>query len=603
MPRPTISQSARKRKPRRIVAFDTETDQNSRIILLLASDAEGRAEHLHNPDGIGFEQAVDFLLRFEKCLCIGYVFEYDVQMLLRLLPPQHLQQLRMRGSVLYRRYRIRHVPRKRIVITNRETNTSVCVWDVSGWTQCSFSRLLDDFNIGTREEREFVRAMKARRDDWSATSAADLIRYTTLECRLLAQWFGLMLDLHERVGVSLRSYCGGGSTAAAFLRRAGWKPPEVPEHIQQVAEQAYFGGRSETSRVGWARGQVFGYDINSAYPAATAALPEIAGARWMHARRWEPHAWGFWRVRWRQRETDAWGLFPVRGAMLPGGRRSLSLLYPHCGEGWFHSHEVRAALDVAPEAVEVLEGWIIDPRGRPFAWIEEAAAERLRLKAAGAPEALILKYGLNSVYGKLAQHTGKHPYQCIAYAAAITAATRAALLRAAYPHGHEVLLVATDGILSLQPLDVRISPALGDWEASVYEDAFLLQAGVYWCGGKIRTRGIDGRSLTLDAVAAQWERRGLNASVTVSFRRVLSYRAACAQGKPERAGLWEQHERTVSFDPAPRRRPWRRVRGAMLTLPARVEEYRMQAALDALMIERDVEDARDDDLLPEWELD
>ena len=591
-------------RKRKIIAIDSETDQDGRILLLLASDAEGHARYLHDPDGLSLDQCIEFLFNQSGNLCIGYVFEYDTVQMLKHLPAEHLDQLRHTGRVIWKRWRIRHIPRKRLSVTDRISGRSTTVWDVAGWTQCSFVRLIEDWQIGTTAERQYVAEMKARRQDWSSTSTADLVRYTTLECQLLAQWFARLLTLHQSVGLSLRSYCGGGSTAAAFLRRHGWRPPEVPPEVQQIAEQAFFGGRAEISRIGEISGTIYGYDIQSAYPAQIAALPEIANARWHRTDRWIDGAWGFYSVRWHQPEHSAWGLFPMRGARLPFGRRSVSLLYPICGTGWYHSLEVAAALEVAPESIEVLEGIVIDPAGRPFEWIAKAAAERLQHKAAGRAEATVLKYALNSCYGKLAQHTGSHPYQCLTYAAAITAGTRARLLRACYHASHDVLLLATDGILSTRPLDLPISPKLGDWEATTYQGAFLIQSGVYWVGDKMRSRGIDARSLDLESARAEWRRNRLRGELTVTVRRVLSYRIACARGKPHLAGQWETHERSIRFDPAPRRRPWKSAGSSVLTLPAHVADYQIQAALDEAWLQSDHTSCYDDlECMPDWEYD
>lgn len=588
----------RPKSSRQIIALDCET-VGDRIVLFLAAGADGAPDFLYEPAGLEAERIFDWMLRFRQNLCVGYVFDFDVQQIVRQLPPDHLHQLRHRGRVLWRRWRIVHIPGKRFVVQCRDTGQSVTVWNVSGWTQCSFVRLITDWQIGTPEERDFVATMKAKRDDLSKETAADLIRYTTLECKLLSEWMARMIRLHEESGIRLRSYCGAGSTAAAMIRSTGWKPPAVPPEVQQCAEQAYFGGRSEISRIGPTAGPVYGYDINSAYPHALALLPDLEGAQWKRAHKWNAQ-WGYWHVRWKQAK-GAWGLFPVRGATLPSGRRSISLLYPLEGEGWYHSWEVAAALQLAPDSIEVLGGWYIEDSGRrPFGWIRETAAERLRLKAAGDARNVVLKLGLNSIYGKLAQHTGSHPLQSIPYAAAVTAHTRSMLLPHLIRHQHDILLVATDGILSRVPLDVPVGGNLGEWEMSVYPDAWILQAGVYWCGGKVRTRGIDRRGLSLDHVRQIWQQRRTQGVLELDVRRVLSYRAACAMGRPQDSGRWIRQTRCVRFSPKPRRKAWKSLDGALLTLPADVDSYRRQAVLDQLVLAMD----EDFDLVaPDWAYD
>jgi hypothetical protein len=588
-----------RRLPRRILAWDCET-VDGRIVLFLAAGSDREPIYLYDPGGLQTEQVFGFLVeRGARRLNIGFFFDYDVNQLLRGLPALHLDQLRARGSVTWRGWRIRHVPGKRFSLARLRDGRSMTIWDVSGWVQCSFLQLCEDWKLGSGADRAYVALMKGRRDDLSAESEASLVRYTTLECALLCDWFRQCLELHQRNGIKLQSYSGAGSTAAALLRRHGFRPPTVPASVQEVAEQSFFGGRSETSVIGPVPGTLFQYDINSAYPAAIAALPDVRDARWFRTSTWSPDLYGFWKVRWQQPRHACWGLFPVRGARLPTGRRSVSLLYPIEGEGWYHTWEVAAALEVAPRFVEVLEGWVCEPRQRPaFPWVPELAARRLALKQAGSPDAFVLKVGLNSLYGKLAQHTGSAPMQSIVYAAAITAHTRAQMLRLLVPYQHQILLVATDGIVARCPLPVECGAALGQWEPSEHRDAFVLQAGVYWLGSKVRSRGIDGRQITLAAAQQAWAQHGPSAMLEVTTRRVLSYRIACARGRPDLTGAWEVSQRAVSFSPAPRRREWRYDGAALLTLPARVRDYRRQALVDALLID-ELDDGADD-ALPDW---
>lgn len=590
------------RPERPIMALDCET-VNDRTVLFLASDEYRNISYLYDPNGLKFETIAEWILNHAANLCIGYFFDYDVQQIVRQLPATHLAQLWKRGRVVYDKYRIRHIPRKRFAITDLERNITCVIWDVSGWTQCSFVKLIRDWNIGTPEEKEYVARMKAKRDDLSKETQADLVRYTTLECSLLCQWFRQMLDLHKRVEIHLLAYSGAGSTAGAIFRKYKWEPPQVPETVQIWAEQAFFGGRTETSRIGPYHGQVYGYDINSAYPFAIVNLPEIRNAKWYQVRRYVAGAWGFYRVRWKQDAKSCWGLFPMRGAKLPDGRKSLSLLFPIQGEGIFHSYEIDAAMRICPSCLEILSGWIIEPKGKPFSWVEETIEKRLALKRANDPANIVLKLGLNSLYGKMAQHSGEHPLQCMTYASAITARTRSIMLPLLLQFQHKILLVATDGILSTIPLPVPVSDQLGEWEFTPYENAWILQAGVYWTGEKIRTRGIDQRKLNFEQIKRIWQKHKTNGELSLTVRRVISYRSACARNKPQLTGKWISSNRTVRFDPRPRRVPYRWEKSALLTLPAPVADYRLQALQDSLNLETAEAWAYDEEALPDWAFD
>lgn len=585
--------------PREIVAFDCETT-DAGIVLFLASNSARRVQYRHDARGMALEPLLDWLVETGRGkLCIGFYFDYDANQLIRMLPPVFQGQLAAKGRVTWREWSIRHIPSKQFRVTG--PRGSVTVWDCSGWAQCSFLKLCKDWQLGTEAERATIADMKARRGSFETATERELVEYTTLECALLADWGERILALHESCGIKLRAYSGPGSTASAMIRARDWTPPELPVDVQAAAAASFYGGRSEISTIGPVPGPIHSYDINSAYPRAIADLPELASASWRRVRRFHATAWGFYRVRWEQPARAVWGLFPVRGATIPGGRRSLSLLYPRAGMGWYHSIEVAAAMSAAPGCVQVIDGWVVEPRGAPFSWIGEVAAQRLEYKAAGDARAFPLKVGLNSIYGKLAQHSGSAPLQCLAYAAAVTATTRGELLKLAAAHGHDVLLLATDGILSRVPLAVPIGAGLGEWESVQYDSAWLLQAGVYWAGDKKRTRGIDARGLTLEQVQDEWKRRNVRATITLPARRVLSYRLCVAQNKIHLSGTWHDSTRSVRFSPDPRRRAFRWDGPRLLTLPARVDAYLLSAAIDAAILEADTA-ARFDELeaLPEW---
>lgn len=556
--------------------------------MFIAADETRRfASSVEDPKGLDAVRILDWLVSLpNRFLFVAFAFDYDVAQLCRLLPPAHIAQLAKAGRVYYRGYRLKYIRSKTFTVIHCETGRSVTVWDVFGWLVCSFAKVCQNWELGSADERALIVRMKAQRSDFETANFDQIRAYSILECQLLAQWMRINLTLHQSQKINLRSFCGAGSTAAALMRQHKFKPPAIPPEVEVCAEQAFYGGRSEISRIGPHQGTVYGYDINSAYPAAIRALPDLTGAAWKHEERFDAGRFGVWRVSWNCPANSCWGPFPVRGAMLPTGRRSLSLLYPVAGAGWYHTSEVKAAIECFPGAVNVHEGWTATPTGPPpFAWVDELAEERLRLKHANDPAAYPLKVGLNSLYGKLAQHTGSRPYTSIMLAGAVTAQCRSMLLPHLAKHRHKILLVATDGILSTCPLNVPVSPLLGEWEFTAYDSCWILQAGVYWVGDKQRSRGVDARSITLDAVRQVWAERGTEGILTVNTRRVLSPGQATAWNRPEDCGKFEDITRSVRFSPTPRRASWRRKEDCLLTRPASIDSFRLQAIFDGLFLE------------------
>jgi hypothetical protein len=96
-----------------------------------------------------------------------------------------------------------------------------------------------------------------------------------------------------------------------------------------------------------------------------------------------------------------------------------------------------------------------------------------------------IKLSLNSLYGKMAQKIGgsdgkppgtANPW----YAAAITSWCRRRLLEACLANPQAIVMMATDGIVSLEPLPLKIGSALGDWEYGEATGGMFLQSGVYF---------------------------------------------------------------------------------------------------------------------------
>lgn len=581
-------------KPREIIAVDCETTPHG-IVLFLSAGEQSPARFLYRASGLDYREVLDWLTSLPHGpLYCGFFFDYDVNQIIRFLPPLHQEQLAAQGRVSYRGFRIRHIPSKRFTVENLSTKRRITIWDVGGWAQCSFSTLCEREQLGTARERAYVAAMKAKRGSFITESRAALIRYTTLECRLLSQWVQRLIQLHEDCGIHLRSYTGGGATAAALLRGRGWKAPALPPHIEYLAQASYFGGRSEISCNGPVPGPVYAYDINSAYPSAICSLPEIGDACWVKVSSFQPAMWGFYHVEWEIPASSPWGPFPVRGG------KSSSLIYPVKGSGYYHSWEIEAALEVfGAHAIRVKGGYAMIPSEFPFTWVRDLARMRLFFKAANDPRAFPLKVGLNSLYGKMAQRAGKAPLRCLAYAAAITARTRGQLLRVAARHGHVIRLLATDGIISSSRLDLELGCGLGQWGEKEYDSAWILQSGVYWLGSKQKSRGFEARALDLDTVRDVWRQRGPRGWVKVKSRRVMSYRQAAQWKRTSETGGWMEGERLVSLTPSPRRKEWKWDGPLLLTLPETQTKFEKLAVFDEIFknaLSNEMEAA------PEWQM-
>jgi hypothetical protein len=502
-------------------------------------------------------------------------------MILRNLPFESLNRLRLSG-VLHihdpqgRFWRIKHIPHKMFYAYCRDIQASVTLWDTWGYQRTSFLRLIEEWKLATDAEHELIARMKGQRDIFDCSRIIEIQKYCQIECQLLARWMEQVDKLHKQCGLQPRAWCGSGATGSALLRKWQWTPVSVlgvsDDSVLRAAQESYYGGRSEISCLGVIRGNLCAYDIQSAYPHALSQMPHVI--RWREYRnRPEPGCFGYAHIRWRISESNTWNPFPCP----IGNENHHYLYYPPEGEGWYCLSEIDAIIDIiGSDAIQWLRSYVADVSGYEFPHISETAKLRLKYKSEKDPRHYVLKYGLNSLYGKLAQKCGNARYACLIYASQVTAMTRARVTRMAMSYPKSVIAIATDGILSRNPLPIEEGNQLGDWEyKSLGNQLFLAQSGLYWTPEILRTRGYHAGSLDRslrEVIEQTWieslqKRPWKPPSVEVSARQFIGYRTATHRQSPELLCRWNISHKKIYLSPYPKRKPHRIIDGRMETRP------------------------------------
>jgi hypothetical protein len=480
--------------------------------------------------------------------------------------------------------------------------SSRTIYESFGFFQRKFARALQDFDAGTKADRQMIARNKAERATFKSITR-EVRDYCALECELLADMMetfrGNCLAVRSDFlpdGIKPRTWNGPGKLATALHkahdtmttdRLATW----VPSGLLLMAQAAYYGGRFEMPRVGLICEPVYEYDLNSAYPACMLSLPCLEHGKWRYCdgeeirklHKSNPDALYVASVAYQH--THAGGCRGMCG--LPHrqtGRESNLrreyagvLAWPLQGVGTYWSVEIRSA-ELLGAQLRFGPGWAYstDCDCKPFAWVEALYLERLRLgsRTTGYP----LKLAINSLYGKLAQRIGNPRYANKIWAGLITAMTRARLNEAIAQNPQAIAMIATDGIYSVAPLNLPISKNLGEWGMERHDAGLMLvQPGLYWPlarGGKPKTRGISAgfftrrRRLvferawqgwaaawaaagTTDDIAATWEhmRQFIRPpDVDVPIHLFVGRPLAEARGKPETARMWIDTHKTISFD-------------------------------------------------------
>lgn len=536
----------------------TDPDGNHRTILFGAHDGE-RSWCLESDDVYGIS-AFDWLHSLPKARFVGFSFSYDWYMLLRHQSKANLTRLWAGAGLMIGDYLLRFTPKREFTIRNLRTKCSVIVNEVFGFYQSSFVRALKEWNVGSVAEVAAIEAMKEQRGVFQESERDTIKGYMLDECRLLVALCSRLDAALDRADIHPAKYQGAGSIAGALLRKHGIKEHIAlpPQEVQHAALCAYYGGRSEISQAG-TFSPVYAYDIRSAYPAIIRSLPCLTHAVWSESGPAESVQLCY--VQWRIPGYSAWPPLPYRQRY--GG--SYRLYYPLSGEGWYWATEVHAARRMYSDAITIARtiSLSIECDCKPFGFVDELYEYRKTLKAAGDQAQIPMKLGLNSLYGKMAQGIGwegkRPPYQSYVWAGIITAGTRAMILDAIRQNPRSVLSVATDGILSLAPLDLDVGEKLGEWDYARYDETLLIMPGVYrhTLDGKPvhKTRGFGLHEVggNFDALAERF--RELPASGTYRYpatRFVGLGGALHLTGWQDYYARWITAPREVSFYPSRR---------------------------------------------------
>lgn len=501
---------------------------------------------------------------------------------------------------------------------------SATVWDSFGFFQKPFVGALNDYRCGeceachmarehckakcgicaqenycrtapwTPADIEHISVMKENRGAFKPNEQKAVLAYCLTECRYLSF---LMRDLivnikrfDPEMWRGMNRYDGSGAVASAWN-----KTKKIKEHLpvrdmddleeitlsglpETVALYGYFGGRFEISEIGY-MGDLFGYDINSAYPAITTSLPCLAHGEFMPVDEYVPGKFGVYLV--GSRTTGNWAPFPFRTEEIAtDGIAKSAIYYAHGGKRWIWSNANESLSEIAiarkhfgKDSIPVYEGYVWEStcNHQPFKDIPAMYKERQEFVLQGNGIEKVIKLILNSLYGKTAQSIGwkldksgnpePPPFQCFIWAGLITSGCRAMILDALMQPEADVVSIATDGILSRTPinLDAPKDKILGKWEASTVEDGYLFQSGVYtyltwdkW-GNRwkrtYKTRGFSSKEIPAEILIAEWKLNNRTVHADPNHSRFIPMRSGVNRTDyGEYIGQWIPSIHDVSFN-------------------------------------------------------
>ncbi|GKS67413.1 hypothetical protein YTPLAS73_09600 [Nitrosarchaeum sp.] len=466
---------------RKIYALDIEATSNGKMLLL--ADNDGNFIDLEDTT---LEKTLRFLFhkRYESSWCFFWNLHYDARIILKMilmnLSNKELLHFKQRFRCKLLGYSIHYIEEKKLSI--RKGKHSVTFFDIS---QFYFQKKLSEAyqkNIG-KLPQEYLE-MKNLRKDFTIPyykRHKKLIRnYCISDCKFTAILATHWIDMfYKAFGFYPSHWISSGYLAEKILINKGVILPkfdEIPEQAQELAWNAYAGGRIELVQRGYNK-SCFIYDVNSAYPYALTLVPELTKGKWIQSKTIQKDVViGFFKIKAKIPLAQHISPFPFK-------IRS-KLIYP---VGEFITFVTLAELQSCEDSswYEILDSWQYCDPDPYFPYkkpITEMYEQRQALKRAGNPLEQPFKIILNSIYGKTGQTTDNKMGNIFnpVIVSTITGIARAKLYSCIIKHGieNDIIMMYTDSICSKKKLNLD-SKELGEFSFDFEGSIYALQSGFY----------------------------------------------------------------------------------------------------------------------------
>ncbi len=475
--------------------------------------------YIYNDEGLQQKEIIEFLFAKKYGANVRHTFfggSYDFNKILEGLPAHTVKKLHeKKGWTFSGEYAFRYRPRKELAIARvpddynpllplqKQAKNYIRFWDVIGFFQASFLTVLREWLDADYPDYDLIASGKLARLSFSGDDRDFMIQYNLAECRALVVILNKLREQMDRTNLRVRRWDGAGAVAgelfrARELRKAFYDGKEkirVENEIDEASRYSYFGGRIESGYMGHFKGPIYSYDINSAYPFAASQLPNLNHGDWERTGQINSESdllqndvdrFSLFRVQWYFHNERRYYPFPFRNA-------DNSVIFPRSGERWIFYPELLAAIRSlrGRDQLRVYEGWQFKRANgtKPFEVLPEIYRQRQQMILTKDPAQMVLKLGLNSVYGKLCQRvgwnekTGEAPaFHQLLFAGWITSYVRGMIYGIVSQAQSEVISINTDGLIStaLLPIIPSEDKSLGGWTLETYDEIVQLQSGVYW---------------------------------------------------------------------------------------------------------------------------
>jgi hypothetical protein len=438
------------------------------------------------------EECFDLLLqaKAEEPNRIDIIFggRYDFDEICRQsIPLTRLSQLKERGHCTWHGYTLKQAEGKFFEL--KKGGVCIKVYEIFGWFHKAYIKALDDYGIGTAEEREKIRLEKANRSTFLWRDIENIRTYYRIELKLGPPLMERIREICLQAGFNPRDWYGPSALALEALRKNKITSymGDIPSVVKRASQYAYAGGRFEPIRGGILHG-IYSVDKNSAYMAAALELPDLSSGEWRRGREFEPGKFAVYHIRYN---TPIDPMRPDRIYPLFCRHDNGTVEWPHAVEGWYWAPEAELVKDDSDATF--IEAYVFDSTStaRPFAFVLDWFSKRLLLES--LPESnpsrkagKAFKWALASVYGQLARAVGwdrkrglPPKYHQLEWAGYITSRCRADMHKVASNCGDKLIGIDTDSVTAMCPITVDEGTALGQWKTTIADYGVFFQSGVF----------------------------------------------------------------------------------------------------------------------------
>jgi len=468
----------------RVIGWDTETKEGGWVYLIANSEKRVLIDRESIRRGkvrtLNADEILAFLTqhKYRNATNVFYNLDYDFGVIVKLLPEENVREIAKEGKTQYKQYKIAWLPRKFFRIQTR--NETYAFYDIAQFFQYKPLREASvEFGVGEKMDVDVPTLTKEKE---ICENIDKIIKYCLNDAVLakkLADYF--YTKMREANIPAVKPISTAFLSENYFIAKCDIPTfYDAPRRIQLIAYNSYHGGRFEIFRRGYYEGNVYNYDINSAYPFQIAHLPDLRGLTWEQTTKFHEDAvLGYYTVKIQYTEEPL--IAPI------GIKLEDKLKFPI---GTFTTTITKRELDIVRDYanVKILFGyeawWKENEYTEKYPFKEEIYRlykERQRLKREGNDLQYQIKILLNSLYGKFYQiKNGKlGNLTNFIYASEITAGTRIQLFKATQGREECVLSYATDGIVTTEKLNLPVSKELGEWDFEQGDAIILIMSGVY----------------------------------------------------------------------------------------------------------------------------